>query len=63
MLLVLLEVAFIHLVLLPRVQPSKATLLAMHPLSSVVVTTVPDILSLAVPLIHVELALVIAVLE
>ena len=63
MLLVVLEVALVDLILHLGKQSAKAIFHAGDPLASVVIPTVPNVLALTMPLVHVELALVVAVLK
>ncbi len=62
MLLVILKVALKDLTFCSGVETPKPTFHAVHPLTSVVIATVPYILTLSVPLIHVELPDVVTVL-
>ena len=63
MLLVILEVALVDLVLHLGKQSTEAIFHARDPLTYVVITTIPDVLALAVPLIHDKLAFIVAIFE
>ena len=63
MLLVVPEVTLVDLVLGHCVEPTEATLHTGDPITCVVIATVPYVLTLAMPLIHIELALVVSIWE
>ena len=62
MLLVILKVALKDLAFCSGVETAKPTFHAVQPLACVVIPTVPHVLTLTVPLVHVELPLVVTVL-
>lgn len=63
MLLVILKVALKDLTFCSGVKATKPRFHAVHPLTSVMITTIPHVLTLPVPLVHVELSLVVTVLK